>query len=51
MATKKKLPIIEGTVPEREFEALLRRASESQKVARPHLLKKVHAPRRARVSA
>jgi hypothetical protein len=51
MALKRRASIGEAPVSDREFEMLLRRASEILKPARPHLLKKVPLNRRSSASA
>jgi hypothetical protein len=40
VATNFKLTVVERSISPRDFEALLRRAAECQKIQRPYLLKK-----------
>jgi hypothetical protein len=51
MALKRMASAAKAPISDREFEMLLRRASESLKKAKPHLLKKVSPGGRAPASA
>jgi len=51
MASKTRMAIVEGPISDRDFERLLRAASNYPKLGRPYVLKKITLPRRKPASA